>query len=187
MTRPGMDPNLHGAGARATVVRRLLPELIVRAQLSRDGALYAYYTGLVDGRYTGYNAAASRSDFYVQAELRWGGASYSDGETSFDVEDVTDQLFVLGDTVYVDSPDATYTASAAANVTGKSATYRTRVGDELARLHADRQRLLADREALRGGELSDRVYHELAILEINARIDAYTDGALDALLKGSPP
>ncbi len=186
MHRPGMDPFDYGVSARRTVTRRLLPEVTLRGQLDRDRQLFAYYTTYDPaGESQGINAGTAALDWGFQAQLRWGGASYSDGETSFSIDDVTGDLFVLGDTVYVDSGENTYAASAAANVTSASVTYRTNLADEMARLNTARQQLLLDREQVVFQDLRAQVQHELALQEINARIDAYTDGALSALLDGS--
>jgi len=178
LSRPGMDPFALGARASASAARLLLPQLVVKAQYNDDRYLDAYYTTeLASGEWTGYNTGGTDSGWWVQLELRWNATSLDEGFTVADP-------FVLNDQIYSGMEDTNYVASASANVTGKAASYRTRVADELARLYADRQRLDYERAALADEDLLERVQHELALQEIDARIDAYTDNALHAVLTG---
>ena len=178
LERPGMDPAAYGASAGRTAARLLLPQLVVKAQYNDDRYLDAHYTTeLSSGDWSGYNVGGDDSGWWFQLELRWNASSLDEG---FAIDDP----FILGDQVYSGLEDSNFISSASANVTSKASTYRTRVADDLAGLYADRMRLSAERGALADEDLLEQVQHELALQEIDARIDAYTDNALHAVLTG---
>ncbi len=96
--------------------------------------------------------------------------------TSFEVEDLA--VFTVGDEIAIDqgtSPLLLY-SQVSRGVTG----YRDDLAGTISRLYLSRQRLALERALVRDESLVQQVDRELRIAEVEARLDALTDGAVSA-------
>jgi hypothetical protein len=74
----------------------------------------------------------------------------------------------------------------AARMSRRAAEYRRKLAETITELYYRRAVLVAERAMRRTDPLVVRVGHEIAILEVEARLDALTDGAVSAWRAGMP-
>ena len=67
---------------------------------------------------------------------------------------------------------------AAASLGQATRSYRASVADTITDLYRARAELVAERRRIRGERLQRQVLHELSIAEVEARLDAITEGAV---------
>lgn len=87
--------------------------------------------------------------------------------------DYADELIVIGDEVY--AGDAVI--AAAANVSERLVRYRSSLAEQVADAWLARQKAASERGLMSTQPLRERVLHDLAIQELDARLDLWTDGA----------
>lgn len=85
------------------------------------------------------------------------------------------ELVTVGDEVFDLNDVGTYSAAAANAVAGMT-RYRGFLADSLTELYHTRLRLESQRGSVRTLPLRDRVVYSLTVAEVDAQIDAYTDG-----------
>jgi hypothetical protein len=137
-----------------------LPQLNLEGRYEPDRRIA--YTG-------GQSGHESEADVYVTGWLTWkperqGGAA--------------PEAIVFGDEVFVD--DGSDPAMLAARIDRGQAAYSGEVAHEIVALYMQRQTLVGDRREAADRGLLTRVQHELRIREVEARIDALTDGVVSA-------
>lgn len=180
MGRPGMGVDSLNISARRTTLRQLTPALIVRGEGYRREGLDADWRSFTNyGDVQGY--------WRVTAQLTWGqGNSSSAGDTSFDLDAAPDGdlYYVVGDDVYA-TDDLSSVPSAAANVSGESVQYRSMMAEQIAELYFTRVRLTNEAAEKSAGDLRAQALYALQLAEIDALLDAYTDGALSLSAAGA--
>ena len=147
--------------------------------------------------YSDYTTARDRDHYWtVSGQLCFGGScssAISSAVAETGTTEVTDlptytessELAVLGDTVYPMSEMGGGYSAAAAKTSRRLAEHRVSVAHSVRDLYYTRQRLVRERGRLRAMSIQKRVAHELNILEVTARLDAYTDGFYSRALAGS--
>jgi hypothetical protein len=98
----------------------------------------------------------------------------------FDAEELAAGLDVLvfDDEVVIDDG---LTSDALVSKVNRGATlYRTEVADTIASLWTTRQRLVTERQLAGDEPLADQVARALRVAELEARLDALTDGAVSS-------
>ncbi|MBK9371741.1 MAG: hypothetical protein IPO67_03070 [Deltaproteobacteria bacterium] len=182
MGRPGMGMDSLNVSARRTALRQATPALIVRGEGYRRDGLDADWRSLT-------NDGDLQSYWRVTAQLTWGqGNSSTAGDTSFDLDNAPagDLYYVVGDDVYA-TDDLSSVPSAAANISGASVQYRAMMADQIAELYFTRVRLTNEQAEQTGGDLRAQALFALQLAEIDALLDAYTDGALSLSAAGALP
>jgi hypothetical protein len=161
---PLRAPNL---GASMRMARYFVPRLRVAAGVwGRNGPRW---------RATHGTDAFRDQDWTVKVELEWvTGSRGVDGDfesvPSVDVAIIDGEPFVMtGET----------SVAAAARLSWVDARYRADVSQQVVNLHRTRNDLVSERTAILRERLFRRVLHELHIAEVEARLDALTDGALN--------
>lgn len=160
--------------SRVGIVSGLLPTLEVRFDYGKNAARAADYV-----------SASTRDsfddDWSASVRVCWGGGC---GATvteylGSDASDYLDQyadgydLYVTGGDVYSEGEPV----AAAANVAQRIRSYRRYVADHVSDAWLSRKRLMGETAAVRELPLRDQVLHALQIEELDARLDALTDGA----------
>ncbi|MCB9685127.1 MAG: hypothetical protein H6738_07110 [Alphaproteobacteria bacterium] len=87
-------------------------------------------------------------------------------------------VLVVGGDVVVD--DGTTTAVLGSAVRRGSILYRTELTEQISEMWTTRQRLVAEERDTQGAELVDLVRRRLRVLELEARLDALTNGAVSS-------
>jgi photosystem II stability/assembly factor-like uncharacterized protein len=167
--RDGMNIDLLSLSRRGTVAA-LAPQLDLyfdwKRAANRDTDLGSEIT--TDGH---------DGDWSVGAKMCWGscGATvvvdYDAAGADIDTGDSS--LYAVDGKVF----DEGEPVAAAANVAQRIRSYRRSLADTVADAWMARQRLAAEVPQIRNQPLRDQVLHALQIAELNARLDAYTDGA----------
>jgi hypothetical protein len=111
-----------------------------------------------------------------------------------DVEQVVPELVTIGDEVF-DLDDVGSYSAAAANTVSDITKYRGFLAESLTELYHTRLRLEAQRGSVQTLPLQEQVVYALTVEEIDAQLDAYTDGYYYRVLAarnapdpdGSPP
>lgn len=166
--------------ARRSAALPLIPTLTVQSS-------YNWKAGR-DADFQVLSAAGTRDGSgSVTAQLCWGGCATSSSYYSYDSEtyDVAQmvedgQLTVIDGEIY----DADAVVSAAANVAQSLASYRVSTAQQIGEAWITRARL-AD-EVVPEASLRDQVMHLLAIQELDARLDAWTNGTFSTWKPESP-
>lgn len=180
LSRSGMKADLLTL-AKRTRLLPFIPNLTLQATYGWDAGRDADFQVLTSN--------GTRDDgFGATAQLCWGGCasstSYYSYETdSFDVEQMVDdgQLTVIDGEVY----DANSVVAAAANVAQNLASYRVSAAQQISEAWITRARLVAEGNTL-DVPLRDRVMRTLAVQEIDARLDAWTNGQFTTWKPESP-
>lgn len=117
-------------------------------------------------------------DWALTARLCWGSCSTTtvirdyDGNTGELEADETPSLYVLDGEVYGEEDPI----AAAANVDQRVRSYKRHLGVHVADAWVARSRLLAAMSAMPALPLREQVFNELQLQELDARLDALTDG-----------
>lgn len=180
LSRSGMKADLLTLAKRSRLLP-FIPNLTLQATYGWDAGRDADFQVLTSN--------GTRDDgFGATAQLCWGGCasstSYYSYETdSFDVEQMVDdgQLTVIDGEVY----DANSVVAAAANVAQSLASYRVSAAQQISEAWITRARLVAEGNTL-DVPLRDRVMRTLAVQEIDARLDAWTNGQFTTWKPESP-
>ena len=179
LSRSGMDGDMLSLAQRSGLLP-LIPALTVQAKYGWQAGRAADFQVL--------SAAGTRDTaFSATAALCWGACSasssyYSYDSESYDVQQMVDdgQLTVIDGNVY----DSTAVVAAAANVSQSLSTYRVSTAQQISEAWITRARLLD--EPLAGSGTRDQVMHALAVQEIDARLDAWTNGRFSTWQPESP-
>jgi hypothetical protein len=166
IARHGMDLDLLSL-SRLGVVSRLVP-----------GVLLTFDYGPAANRDVDYVSASTTdsfdNDWSLTAKLCWGGGcGVSSGTGSIDFSDSASSSYVSGGEVFNEGAPV----AAAANVAQLVRSYRRYLADHVADAWLSRVHLLNESAAVRELPLRDQVLHTLQIAELDARLDALTDGA----------
>ncbi len=102
-----------------------------------------------------------------------GGQLYDANGNVVDIDELGDELFVVGDQIF----DQSQVVAAAANVAQAVQDYQGDLYALVAEAWITRNRLIAERPSVQNLSLEAQLGHELKILELEARLDIYTDGA----------
>lgn len=157
---------------RRAAVRPLLPTLSVRG-VAWHGRSRASDFQLVE------TVEAEDGGWRVGVDLcfgQCGSSTLSDLPAFLDdptLLDYADELIVIGDEVYTE--DAVI--AAAANVAERLVRYRSSLAELVADAWLARQKAASERGLMSSRPLRERVLHDLAIQELDARLDLWTDGA----------
>jgi hypothetical protein len=110
----------------------------------------------------------------IRLTWRPGSSTSSD---YFDADLADDlQLLVFDDEVVLD--DGTLTALVGSKVSRGSVQYRSELADTISRLYLTRQRLVLEQRWLADEPLYEQTLRALQLAEVEARLDALTDGAV---------
>lgn len=176
--RDGMDVDLLSL-ARIGLAARFVPTLEVRFDWGTGARRLVDY---VDAD----TADAFDDDWSASARLCWGNCStttvYVSQAGSTDYDPGETGLIVLDGAVY-DEGDP---VAAAANVAQSIRSYRRYLADHVADAWLARNRLVAEAGATKTLPLRDQVLHALQIEELDARLDALTNGAFSRSTSVSP-
>lgn len=182
VTRPGLDPYSYGIRPGASWSQRLIPNLVVKGNLTDQSALAADFTTPT----TGSNSAALQERWYVTAELRWEGFRSDYQSSGSGVADGGDAFYVVQGSV-LSTTDPNAIPVAAANVQTAGLKYQQNLTRQVVDLYNARMKLVSERADLPPDDLRTQTLHELKILETTALLDAYTDGAYSAALQPAGP
>ncbi len=180
LSRPGMTGDLLSLARRSAFVP-LVPELQVQFDYDWDGSKSADFS-------VGSQAGDRNSDLGVTAKLCWGNCDetvyYNYEADEFDVQQMVDDgdLTVINGQVY----DAGNVVSAAANVAQALANYRVSAAQQISEAWMTRRRLVAEQASPSDAPLRDRVMQTLAVQELDARLDAWTNGRFTTWQPESP-
>lgn len=173
--RSGLDLDLLGL-ARVGLLAKLAPSLTITFDYDNHVARAVNF----DSQST---VDSFDQDWSLKAVVCWGGCSstvVSYDADAFDV-DTGDSLYVFGGEVY----DEGEPIAAAANVAQRMRSYRRYLGEHVADAWLSRSRLVAETGAVRTQPLREQVLHTLQIQELDARLDALTDGAFSRSIQPS--
>lgn len=185
-----VDLSIHRAGLNqdALSLSHRTALLMIVPTLQVDGSVTTGHSR--DSDYLLLQTSEAR-DYAWSANLQlcWGGCgvsyttAYSDtyGDALSDVLG-NDNLSVINGEVY----DDTAIVAAAANVSQAMSAYRMTVANGLAEAWLTRQRLAAEAPLLADRPIAEQVTHLLKIQELDARMDAWTDGAWTESLQETP-
>lgn len=181
VSRAGLRGDLL-AMAKKTRALPFIPNLTLSASAGLGGSRDADFQVLA-------TSGARGIDWAANAQLCWGGCSsstsyYSYDSDSFDVEQMIDDgaLTVIDGEVY----DEGSVVAAAANVAQALQSFRLSTAQQVGKAWMSRQRLVAEGPSLASAPLRDRVMHELAVEELDARLDAWTEGRFTTWKPESP-
>ncbi|MFN7147307.1 MAG: hypothetical protein ACK4YP_26300, partial [Myxococcota bacterium] len=171
--RDGMDLDLLSL-SRVGIVSGLLPTLEARFDYGRSAARTASYVSST-------TRDSFDTDWAASVRLCWGGGcgatvtEYLGSDASDYVDQFSDgyDLYVAGGDVLTEGEPV----AAAANVAQRIRSYRRYITDHVADAWLSRKRLVGETAAVRELPLRDQVLHALQIEELDARLDALTDGA----------
>ncbi len=177
LERKGLDLDDMTLG-NTVILTQFMPRLVV------DG-----YYGISRYRDTVYDSLRTSEgkdpDYGFEVALCWGACSgtYSSYDVSDDPYDVAveaselavEELAVIDGEVY-DLSDEGSLPSVAANIAQRASTYRTEVAQVVTAAWGTRQSLLAESAQMASLPLGEQVTHLLLLDELDARLDAYTDG-----------
>lgn len=128
-------------------------------------------------------------DWSARMQLCWGGCGttlYSGGDvdTSDYLQELVDsgQVSVINGEVY----DEGNVAAAAANVAEAVTRYRYTVAQQVSEAWITRRRLMSEHALLAERPLSEQVNHLLKVQELDAHLDAFTEGAWTSSLLHPP-
>lgn len=191
LERPGLDLDVLTVSGRL-VAATLMPRL----QIGVEHRVSRYRDTLFDSLLTSEYRLPETT---AEVLLCWGACAGVDATTDYDsdgydvttetleLEDVTDELAVVGGQVY-DMSDVGALSSATANIAQRATTYRTDVARLVSDAWISRNRLVAEAGSLGALPLREQLSHALLIDELSARIDLYTDGWYSrSLASDSPP
>lgn len=179
--RAGIDPDMLSL-ARKAALARLLPQFELTFNwddnLSRDNDWVDEKTE--DGIDSGWSITGNLCFGSCGATIITGDTSDPteliaagfDEDTVFAESSGDDALFVMdGEVISSSQP-----VLAAANVASSIQAYRLRLSDVIADTYISRQRLLNARPPA-DASVSEQIDHQLKVMEAEARLDLYTDGA----------
>ncbi len=184
--RAGIDPDMLSL-ARKAALARFLPQFEVTFSwddnLTRDNDWVDEKTE--DGIDSGWSVTGNMCFGSCGATIVAGESSDAaevaegafDEGTSFDEASGGDDLFVMDGQIISSSQPIL----AAANVASSIQAYRLRLAETVADTYISRQRILNASPPADAG-VSEMVDHELKVMEIEARLDVYTDGAFGRAL-----
>lgn len=154
--------------ARRTL-RAFAPELQLRFWYDHDWRL-AYYD-------TSGTINSPDGAWRAEVRLKWTPSRRPSIATDSSVEAVDlIEAMVVDSEVFLTTPDNN---SVLMNrLDRRSAVYQRDTSDSVTKMYFERQDLVARRSALANASLPDRVYHELRIHELEARLDALTEGTV---------
>ena len=118
-------------------------------------------------------------DFPCHGDLRRDEDRASDAELTDDLP-----LVVFDDEVVLD--DGSMTALVGAKVNRGSIAYRDMLAEDISRLYLTRQRIAIEQQWVADEPLYERVLRALQIEEIEAQLDALTEGAVTRWNEGNP-
>ena len=175
--RGGMDIDLLSL-SRAGVAAKLMPVLELKFDWDSSGARRAS------------QVSASTTDSFDDSwsaglQVCWGSCSgvaavAPTGEADLDV---SRELYVSNGQVY----DEGEPVAAAANVATTIRSYRRYLAEHVADAWIARTRLVAESGTVRSLPLRDQVLHAVQLQELDARLDALTEGAFSKALRTSSP
>ncbi len=180
LSRAGMQGDLLSL-ARRTRALPFVPNLQLEFQDAFTGSRDADFQVLT-------SAGGIKNAWGATAKLCWGCSSsttyYDYNSDSYDVQQMVDDgaLTVIDGQVY----DQGSVVAAAANVAQKLASFRVSTAQQISEAWMTRQRLVAETPSLAEAPLRDRVMHELAVQELDARLDCWTDGRFTIWKPESP-
>lgn len=177
LERKGLDLDDMTIG-NTVILTQFMPRLVVQG-----------YYGVSRSRDTVYDSLRTSEDrdpdYGAEVALCWGACSgtYSSYDVSDDPYDVAveasdqavEELAVIDGEVY-DLSDEGSLPSVAANVAQRATGYRTEVAKVVTAAWGTRQSLLAESAQMASLPLGEQVTHLLLLHELDARLDAYTDG-----------
>jgi hypothetical protein len=194
--RNGLDTDLLSLSRRA-IAATLAPNFLVTFDWDRARGRDADFPTLLapDDMAT---IEYDRDDWALQARLCWGSCAGVSGTTfdasgaeldvqqavelGLDPGEVGDELFVVGSDVYDDSQ----VVAAAANTAQNMRQYRRYLATVISDAWLARQKLNQEQAVVDLLPRREQVLHALKIAELEARLDAYTNGAYSRALVSMP-
>ncbi len=175
--RDGMEIDLLSL-AELGIAARIAPQLELRFDWGASAGRDADYV-------SASTVDAYDNDWALGARLCWGACSTTvtvapTGEYEYE----TDRSFYVFDGQVFDEGEP---VAAAANVAQSIRSYRRYLAEHVADAWLARSRLVAETNAVRALPLRDQVLHAVQIQELEARLDALTDGAFSRSSRASPP
>lgn len=177
LERPGLDLDDMTLGNSA-LLSQLIPRFVVEFGVDVD----RYRDTVYDSLRTSEGVDPS---FHLTTSLCWGAcsgtyASYDVTDDPYDAavessEQAVENLMVVDGEVY-DLSDGGALPSAAANLAHRATGHRTEVARTVTAAWGTRQGLLAETQQVASMPLSEQLVHLLLLQELDARLDAYTDG-----------
>ncbi len=154
---------------------RILPFLPTATLQFQDA-----YTASRSADFLAFASSGSKADTWqATVQLCWGGCStsssyYDYSSDNYDVQQMVDDgtLNVIDGEVYDDNA----VVAAAASVSKKLSEFRFATAQQISDAWLSRQRLAAQTPSLKDAPLRQRVMQKLAIQELDARLDAWTEG-----------
>lgn len=173
--RPGLDIDLLSL-SRIGIVARFTPQLDLNFDWSQHAGRDADYTSArtTDGH---------DNDWSLSASICWGNCGSSIISTDVDEYTIADNPY------YVDNGqvyDESEPVAAAANAAQKIRSYRRYLAEHIADAWMARRQLASERSGIRTLSLHEQVKHALQIEELDARLDALTDGAFTRGITRTP-
>ncbi len=157
---------------RGVLASYFIPVLNLSAALQDQQARYARFDSQTTWEVTEH-------DWTLQASVCFGncgGLSAVGADIEYsDAADYAPELIAIDDTL-VDLEDLASYPIAAASVAERLTKYRTFLSESLTELYQTRIRLGAEADAMARQPLQEQVDYTLTIQEVEAHLDAYTDG-----------
>jgi hypothetical protein len=176
--REGLDLDLLSL-SRIGLAAKLAPVLELRFDYGQGAARAASYVS-----YT--TVDSFDDDWAVGARFCWGACSttvtVSDFGTSYEADVEYDSSFYVFDGQVFDEGEP---VAAAANVAQAIRSYRRYLADHVADAWLARVQVSRESAAVRSQPLRDQVHHALQLQELDARLDAMTDGAFSRSISRS--
>ncbi len=169
IARPGLAIDLLSLSRRGAIAA-LAPQLELRFDWDSSAARSTDFSSLsTDEPYdTGWS---------VGAQMCWGSCGSTvivdNDAAGYGVSETADSLYVFDGEVFSEGEPV----AAAANVAQRIRSYRRYLGEHVADAWLARARLVADTAQVRTLPLREQVLHALQLEELEARLDAFTEGA----------
>lgn len=154
-----------GAGR---IVQTLMPELTIQGRYTHDQ----------DISYLPYSTAGTSGALSLMVRLTWTPAGRSDADGSFD--DTLEEVALRTGFDDLGIGDRGLLGAMGGRVGRQATAYRNQLADRITELHAARNALFFERAAVPPRNLLEEVVWELRRSELEARIDALTDGAVSS-------
>lgn len=173
--RAGLDIDLLSL-SRTGVLARFAPQLELDFAWSRGASRDAYFT-------SARTIDQFDDDWSLAAQVCWGNCSSTIISTDVDEISFGDANFYVDDGSVFDESEP---VAAAANAAQKIRSYRRYLAEHLADAWIARRQLASERSTIRTLSLSEQVKHALQLEELDARLDALTDGAFSRGITRTP-